>query len=260
MASSESMSSPMASAPITFDPNAPAVASSSGGGSRYNPTRPNTAVASTLVAPPVTDVTPATTYVVKSGDTLWELGKKFRVPYAEIASANNIRASAPLHAGQKLIIPGRATTTAATAPAATTPAVPAVPAPAPTKASASGNANAVKHIVKPNETLSMIARTYGVRQGEIAVANNISDPQKIRAGTELIIPGWEATGAARSTPRSSNPRSVDDAAKAAPAQNAPRPIINILDAEPAAPAAQSPNDVPVIQVDENPMTSSPRSN
>ncbi|OYV33184.1 MAG: hypothetical protein B7Z80_24785, partial [Rhodospirillales bacterium 20-64-7] len=33
----------------------------------------------------------------------------------------------------------------------------------------------------------------GVRQGDNAVANNIQDPQKIRAGMELVIPGWKAT-------------------------------------------------------------------
>src|SRR5688500_2321743 len=101
MTPTDSLPAPMASAPITFDPDAPAVAASGSSG-RYVPTRPGTPVASTLVTAPVADVMPATTYTVKSGDTLWELGRTFHVPYAEIAAANNIRASAPLRAGQKL--------------------------------------------------------------------------------------------------------------------------------------------------------------
>ena len=42
--------------------------------------------------------------------------------------------------------------------------------------------------------LNVNGQTGWVRQGDIAVANNISDPQKIRAGMELVIPGWQAAG------------------------------------------------------------------
>src|SRR5947209_4624086 len=69
-----SMPMPVASnAPmsVSFNPDAPATATSSSGGVRYTPTRPNTPVAQTLVTAPVTDVTPATTYTVKAGDTLF---------------------------------------------------------------------------------------------------------------------------------------------------------------------------------------------
>src|SRR3954471_10891085 len=78
---------------VAFNPDAPATAtaSSASGGVRYTPTRPNTAAASTLMTAPVIDVTPATTYTVKAGDSLYELGKKFKVPYAEIAATNNLK-------------------------------------------------------------------------------------------------------------------------------------------------------------------------
>jgi LysM repeat protein len=42
---------------------------------------------------------------------------------------------------------------------------------------------------RPGETLGAIARKYGVKQGDIAVANNITDPRKIQPGQELVIPG-----------------------------------------------------------------------
>lgn len=251
----DSPPAPMASAPITFDPNAPAVASSEPSGGRYMPTRPGTPVASTLVTAPVGDVTPATTYTVKSGDTLWELGKKFHVPYAEIASANNIRASAPLRAGQKLIIPGKAGTSPA--PAASTAAAAPTKAPAP----AASGAGTMKHTVRPNETLSTIARTYGVKSRDIAVANNISDPQKIRAGTELIIPGWQGTAPAAKSSASSSSRPTTETPRATPpATPAPAPIINILDAEPATPANPPSGEVPVIRVEDNPMSAAPKGN
>ncbi|OYV04183.1 MAG: hypothetical protein CFE26_18275, partial [Verrucomicrobiales bacterium VVV1] len=38
------------------------------------------------------------------------------------------------------------------------------------------------------ESLGTIARKYGLRQGDLAVANNITDPGKITAGQVLTIP------------------------------------------------------------------------
>ncbi len=50
----------------------------------------------------------------------------------------------------------------------------------------------ITHVVKPGETLGGIARKYQVSVGEIATANNITDPAKIRPGRELAIPGWKS--------------------------------------------------------------------
>lgn len=246
----ENAYSPVSAVPVTFNPDAPATDSSASAGVRFVPTRPGSPAASTLQATPVTDVTPATTYTVKSGDTLWDLGKKFHIPYAQIAAANNLKTSVPLHAGQKLIIPGQPLTAAPAAAAAGSAANgTAKPAESPRPAAAAGNG--VKHTVKPGETLGMIARIYGVKQGEIAVANNISDPQKIRAGMELSIPGWQPAGGAAKA----GAKAADPAAKAPES----KPIFNILDA-PAAPPASNPGDVPIIRVEENPMTPAPKSN
>ncbi len=257
--------SPMGSSGIAFNPDAPATSSASqsggssggsSGGIRFVPTRPGTPVASTLQAAPVADVTPATTYTVKSGDTLWELGKKFHVPYAEIAAANNIRASAALKAGQKLIIPGKST--AASAPAATAGKNGKA---AEKSAAAIAPGDSVRHVVKSGETLGVIARTYGVKQGDIAVANNIVDPAKIRAGMELVIPGWQAAGARTGT--KSGTRATDSAAKSA-ATNAPmeeaasKPIFNLI--EQAPPSGTPGGDVPIIKVEDSPLTPAPRGN
>lgn len=266
MAAAEPASSPMTASPIAFNPDAPATATggstgSSSGGIRFNPTRPGTPAASTLVTTPVADVTPAQTYTVKANDTLWELGKKFKVPYAEIAAANNIKTSAPLHAGQKLIIPGKApgANGAASAPAATNGKATSAAGAAAAASSPNGE---FKHVVKPNETLSTIAKLYGVTQGKIAVRNNITDPQKIRAGAELIIPDWKPNGSAsakasaKSAPAASG--SASTPAASAPAPAASRPVFNL------DPAASSPTpasgDIPLIKVEESPMTPAPRTN
>jgi LysM repeat protein len=182
--------SSISAAPIGFDPAAPAVA-----GVRYSPTRPGTPAASAIVAAPVADVTPATTYLVAKGDSLWTIAKKNQLTVAELAAANNLKPASTLRLGQKLIIPGKAPVSGgagtAQSPAASTvpmatPANGATPADAP-----KAKGESISHTVKMGESLGTIARKYGVRQGDIAVANNITDPQKITAGQILSIPGWQ---------------------------------------------------------------------
>lgn len=171
--------SPIVAAPIAFNPDAPATS----GGVRFSPTRPNTPAASAVQAQPVADVTPVSTYTVARGDSLWSIAKTHRLTVTELADANNLSTGATLRLGQKLIIPNQP---AGAAPAATPPpAVAAAPAPKP-------SAESVTHVVKAGETLGAIARKYQVTVGEIATANNITDPAKIRPGRELIIPGWKS--------------------------------------------------------------------
>lgn len=255
-----SSGSPISAAPA-FNPDAPALAASSGGGPgiRFTPTRPNTSAAATLVAEPVADVIPATTYAVKSGDSLWTIAKKNNLTVADLAAANNLKATAALHDGQKLIIPAkRATPVAATTAAAATAAKPAdATAPAP-KASA----DSVKHTVKSGETLSTIAKKYGVKQGDIAVANNITDPQKIRAGMELVIPGWQSTsgksGSTAAKPTGTKTGAAPANTTTKPAVPEIKPIFNAPVIAPGGDAKPASGDVPVIKVDETPAGPSPK--
>jgi LysM repeat protein len=182
--------SSISAAPIGFDPTAPAVA-----GVRFSPTRPGTPAASAIVAAPVADVTPATTYPVAKGDSLWTIAKKNQLTVGELAAANNLKPASTLRIGQKLIIPGKAPASggAGTAQAPAASIVPtATPANGATPADAGkAKGESISHTVKMGESLGTIARKYGVRQGDIAVANNITDPQKITAGQILSIPGWQ---------------------------------------------------------------------
>ncbi len=179
-ASAATDTSPVMVAPITFNPDVPA----STAAVRYSPTRPNTPAASTLQTVPVADVIPASTYTVTKGDSLWSVAKKNHLSVAELAGANNLSAGTTLRLGQKLIIPGKSGAVAVAAEVA--PAtLPEAPAPKPTGES-------ITHVVKPGETLGGIARKYQVSVGEIATANNITDPAKIRPCRELAIPGWKS--------------------------------------------------------------------
>jgi LysM repeat protein len=232
------------SSPITAAPAADSTAPAPGAtiqvpdsvGIRYSPTRPGTTVASALETQPVSDVTPATTYTVGKGDSLSSIAKKNQLTKADLASANNLKMGSILHVGQKLIIP----TKAGQEKAATAEAVPAKAAEtAPPDKPA---ADATRHVVKAGETLGGIARKYGVKQGDIAVANNITDPRKIQPGQELIIPMKSALNAAK-VPRTT-----------APAKAATAPAEEDLDAGLKPPTA---TEVPVVKIEDSTTPAQP---
>jgi len=210
---------------------------------RYSPTRPGTAVASALESQPVSDVTPATTYVVGRGDNLWTIAKKNQLSRSDLAVANHLSADAVLRVGQKLIIPAKRVAAAQAPSADTEPrAAAAVPADKPA-------GETLRHVVRPGETLGAIARQYGVKAGDVAEANNITDPRKIHPGQELVIPAKSAGArqAKTSKPAPSTPvpsRSAPPAAAPAadqdldsglkPANDAEVPVVKIEDSNPGS--------------------------
>jgi LysM repeat protein len=160
---------------------------------RAVPTRPGSpnAVAVTPAKPAAENVAPVSTYTVQRGDSLWSIAKKHHLKVGELAKANSLGAGSTLQPGKKLIIPGKAAgaaTDLSTAP--TNPGTMAVEKNAAPVRPA--GIEAVKHIVQPGETLGAIARKYQVKFGELAAANGITDPAKIRVGQELVIPGFKA--------------------------------------------------------------------
>ena len=207
---------------------------------RYSPTRPNTAVASALEAQPVSDVTPATTYIVARGDNLWSIAKKNQLskdrsgrgqpPEGGLGPARRPKAHHTREAGA-----GRAVAASDNAPEGA-PAAPTVEKP---------SGEAVRHEVRPGETLGAIARQYGVKVGDIAEANNITDPKKIHPGQELVIPARSGSAQAGEGPKSAPSAQVNS--KSAPAAVTPAADQD-LDAglKPANDA-----EVPVVKIDES---------
>lgn len=253
---------PTPTSAISFNPDAPAVSGPSGSFSsapRQSPTRPGTPVAQTIVEEPVANVTPAETYVVKSGDNLWNIAKKHNVDYKTLATVNSLPTSTVLHAGQKLVIPGKVASAPATKTKSSTGATKTAPnaatngSSAPVEAAvapATKTEGAMKHIVQSGEPLSVIARRYGVKTGDLALANGITDPAKVRAGTELIIPGWDAKKAATKNGKSSTKSSSSTPAPRVEA--APPPAIDFNSPPPTmAPAQSTPSTFtpPVISID-----------
>ena len=108
-------------------------------------------------------------YTVRWGDTLSAIGKRFGVAPSTIASANGIANADRIIAGSVLVVPqGKGGTTSSGAPA-----------------------SGVFHVVKAGENLASIARRFGTTQSAIVSANGLSNPNFIREGQRLVIPGQQ---------------------------------------------------------------------
>jgi membrane-bound lytic murein transglycosylase D len=124
-----------------------------------------------------------TEHIVKPGETLSAIAKRYRTSVTSIQRANNIRNPHKLSRGQHLIIP-----LSPGAPSAevgsTRIAVRAVP-----------KGTKVVHTVRRGENLYLIARAYQTTVGSIAAWNNINPSATIHPGNKLtIIAGTIAGG------------------------------------------------------------------
>jgi LysM repeat protein len=77
-------------------------------------------------------------------------------------------------------------------PGDTATSVPSEPTSTPQATTPSVPAEGVEHVVAWGETINIIAARYGVSVEDIVAANNLADPDLIRAGDVLIIPGASA--------------------------------------------------------------------
>lgn len=103
-------------------------------------------------------------YIVQAGDDLGLIASKFGVTVDDIVRANGLSNPNFIYVGQKLVIPA---TSGGEAPAPSGGRV---------------------HVVKPGETLLMIASLYGTTPEAIAQANGLTNPNWIYVGQTLRIP------------------------------------------------------------------------
>jgi LysM repeat protein len=101
---------------------------------------------------------------VRPGDTLWDLARRHGTSVSELQRLNGLDGRGTIYAGQSLTLGG-----------ASAPSAPAAPA-------------ARSHLVVRGDTLSTIAKTYGVGAQAIAQANGMTSTL-VRLGRRLVIPG-----------------------------------------------------------------------
>jgi N-acetylmuramoyl-L-alanine amidase len=108
-------------------------------------------------------------YTVQRGETLSHIAARHGTTVSALAHANGISNPHRILAGQRLTLPG--------------------------SGGAASTAGAV-HVVQRGETLSGIAVRYGLRTGDVASANGITNTHRIFIGQRLRLPG--ASGATAS--------------------------------------------------------------
>jgi len=108
-------------------------------------------------------------HTVRKGETLGAVARKYGTTVGAIQSANRMGRRTLIRVGQSLVVPSRHG------------AVPPEPV-------VQSGGDPPRHVVRRGETLSMIARRYGVTAREIQKANRISNPNRISKGQTLVIP------------------------------------------------------------------------
>ena len=132
---------------------------------------PDTTGGLTAVPPPSTN---QNSYVVQPGDTLFNIARRFGISVADLTAVNHITNPSRIYAGQVLSL--------STGNTAVPPPVMAETPPVETGG----------YTVQGGDTLSAIARKFGVDMMALAAVNNIVNPSLIRAGQTLTIPGAAA--------------------------------------------------------------------
>jgi len=150
---------------VTATPSASASVAPTG-----SPTAPATSAPPS--ATPSSQPTTATgeiMHTVTAGQTLFGIGLQYNVPWLQIAARNGLVDPYIIHVGDVLIIPVAGTPSAS-------------PGESP-------SATSFIYVVQPGDSLSSIATEFHVTQQAILDANpSVTDPNKIIAGQQLVIP------------------------------------------------------------------------
>ncbi|MDY0396758.1 LysM peptidoglycan-binding domain-containing protein [Virgibacillus halophilus] len=103
----------------------------------------------------------ASTYIIKSGDTLSGIAKKYGTTVNKLVSLNGIKNANKIYAGQKIKVTGSSPKKKATAKK--------------------------YHVVKSGDTVSGLAAKYGSTQAQIKSWNKLSDVNLIKIGQKLRV-------------------------------------------------------------------------
>lgn len=126
---------------------------------------------------------PEETYVVQTGDNLYRISLRFGISVRDLAARNTIENVNFIYAGQTLFVPinGEGGTSITPMP------------PRPVNG----------YVIQRGDTLSTIARRFGITTRQLADANNLTNLNMIYAGRTLLIPANNVVVEETDTPRAS---------------------------------------------------------
>jgi len=109
-----------------------------------------------------------TVHVVRSGDSLWRIAKRHRMDVNTLARLNGMGVNDTLRAGQKLVLNTRSSSRSASS-------------------GSTGGSGPVSYKVRSGDTLSRIAKVFGVTVSDLVNWNGISKHSTLRPGQKLTI-------------------------------------------------------------------------
>ncbi len=142
------------------------------------------------------------TYTVKPGDSFAKIARNTGSTPAELAKANGLKITSVIHPGQKLKLPGKAAAATATPAAVSTDGT---------------------HIIQSGDTLTSIARRYGISLDSLLATNPGINPKTLKPGQKVHLATAAKPAApqpAASTPPAAATPAVPPPAVAPPAENA----------------------------------------
>ena len=132
--------------------------------------RPCRTVAGVVPPPPPPPPPTVCTYVVRRGDTLSAIARRFRTTVADLARANGITNPNRIFRGQVLIVPCDPSAMRATVTTQADPSRHRI------------------HTVRRGENLGQIARRYDTTVSVLRRLNRLGPGSRIRAGQQLLVP------------------------------------------------------------------------
>ena len=115
------------------------------------------------------------THVVKSGETLSSIAKKYHLQLDYLATLNGLSRTSTVRVGQRLKIEGDL-------PKPETKVEAAIPK------AAKPSRNTEAYTVKPGESLNAIANRSGVTVAELAALNDLNARASLRVGQQIVVP------------------------------------------------------------------------
>lgn len=142
-------------------------------------------------------------YVVKKGDTLYSISRRYEITVAELRTANNLSESDVLKEGQKLIVPTADIRTAAVLSSSSS-----------SQGSPSDKTTRVtSYVIQKGDTLYGIARKYDIKLPELLAMNNLDTNATIKVGQKISVPA--VASAKNDTAASENAKTVTKTASSA---------------------------------------------